>query len=370
MSKPPLKRIYFDSNILRNWPNSSNELWNVFNSAAWLKTEICFPQVVESELEGQFVREVQKSFADIEANFKQLNKRCRNIITLDIHGKESSEAELRTAFQHRSNELKTLFNITTIPLTKIDLAILVDMAINRVVPFEEVALGKDRNGVVGLQDAAILFSIIEHMKDAKDHRCAIISNDAIFYHKDARSLMEKVGVKLEGFRSLGALWDEMFDHILPFVRDPWLAEMKQIEHDLNADKTELTKQVVGFLNATEFSLNLWRRAKELKGFSIEDFAFVKTDLPDVKFRPPNVAVYTREESSSLKISALAHTEMQAIVERANWSSLFGDPVPGPEVTPILEDATLSETLNVSLIGTVHNGVIGSFEVTAVEPYKT
>ena len=51
---------------------------------------------------------------------------------------------------------------------------LLEMAINRDEPFEEVELTKSRHVVVGLQDTAILFSIAKHMQTAREgYRCAL-----------------------------------------------------------------------------------------------------------------------------------------------------------------------------------------------------
>jgi hypothetical protein len=146
--------------------------------------------------------------------------------------------------------------------------------------------------------------------------------------------------------------------------------MDQIEIDLNAAKTDLTKQILGFLNTSELGENLNKRAKEIRSFQVTEFSMVKTDLPDINLRPPSVAAYTREDGSSLKISAQARTEMDAIVERMNWWSLIGSPPPDPGAVPVLEETTLKESFNVSILGKVRNGAIGEFEVTAVEPWKS
>ncbi len=69
------------------------------------------------------------------------------------------------------------------------------MAINRIAPFEEINIGKDHKGVVGLQDTAILFSIIEHMKSAdKGDRCAFISKDAVFHKAEVRAMLKDAGL--------------------------------------------------------------------------------------------------------------------------------------------------------------------------------
>ena len=56
MSKQPLKRIYFDTNILFRWPNLPNNVAFLFGVANWVGADLYIPKTVEDELEGQFVR--------------------------------------------------------------------------------------------------------------------------------------------------------------------------------------------------------------------------------------------------------------------------------------------------------------------------
>ena len=56
MDAKPLKRIYFDTNILYRWPNLPNNVASLFGVANWVGTELYIPKTVEDELEGQFVR--------------------------------------------------------------------------------------------------------------------------------------------------------------------------------------------------------------------------------------------------------------------------------------------------------------------------
>jgi hypothetical protein len=58
MTTPPLKRIYFDTNILHRWPHPPNDIYSIFGAAKWLGTELFMPGVVEGELRAQFVRSV------------------------------------------------------------------------------------------------------------------------------------------------------------------------------------------------------------------------------------------------------------------------------------------------------------------------
>ena len=199
MATPP-KRLYFDSNILRGWPNCSNEIWNIFSVANWLKTELYIPKVVEDELEAQFIRGIHELLDALDANVNQYRKLCRNIISTDIYGSAPKDSELSEAFRACSQELKQHYSITTVPLTKISLEVFVDMAIHRLAPFEQIAIDKNKHGVVGLQDAAILFSVMEHLPKTDD-RCILLTADNIFSHQDIKDLLNQSGVQLERVKS-------------------------------------------------------------------------------------------------------------------------------------------------------------------------
>jgi hypothetical protein len=207
------------------------------------------------------------------------------------------------------------------------------------------------------------------MKTASPYdRSALVTHDNIFHSADTKKLIEATGVKLEIIKGMGALWDDLSKHIIPKLIAAFRHEMGQIQEDLNNDKEELTKQIAGFINASDLRTTHWQRAKELNAFSVTDFSMIKIDLPEN--RPP-YSEYHRVEGERVRISAVAKTQVDAIVEKFNWlTSLYGGQAPDPDAQPTLEEQTLVELFNVSLLGTVKNGKVGDFEVTAVEAYKT
>ena len=96
---------------------------------------------------------------------------------------------------------------------------------------------------------------------------------------------------------------------------------------------------------------------------------VSIELPDSGQRPPH-APYHRRDGEKVKISARATVDVEAVVEKVNWLTVFGGS--GTEriqEPPQFEEKTLSETLNVSLLGEVFEGVIQKVEVTGVERYR-
>src|SRR5580692_8628566 len=116
------------------------------------------PKIVEDELEGQYVRSIEASYDKLNADVKELNKLCRNVMTPDISGSEPMHDQVREAFRVRSEQLKAHFKISTIPIHEMTLATLIQMAINRDEPFEQIEISKTKHVVVGLQDTAILFA--------------------------------------------------------------------------------------------------------------------------------------------------------------------------------------------------------------------
>jgi hypothetical protein len=96
---------------------------------------------------------------------------------------------------------------------------------------------------------------------------------------------------------------------------------------------------------------------------------VSIELPDSTQRPPH-APYHRRDGEKVKISARATVEMEAVVEKINWLTVFGDlGAERVKELPQFEQKILSETLNVSLLGEVVEGTIKKVEVTGVERYR-
>jgi hypothetical protein len=172
MDSSPLKRVYFDTNILFRWPHLPNNIRSIFGAAKWVGTELYMPTIVESELEARYVREVEAIYDSIASQWKKLGALCHGVIQVDLSGSRPNIDDLRKGFQASSNQLKTDYGISNIPLTTVTLGAFVDMAINRNAPFEEYEVAPEKKQVVGLQDAAILFSIIDHMKQ---HRKATVA---------------------------------------------------------------------------------------------------------------------------------------------------------------------------------------------------
>jgi hypothetical protein len=367
MSKSPLKRIYFDTNILYRWPQIPSDIPSMLGVANWVGAELYMPKIVEDELEGQYVRAIAASYDTLNADVKELNKLCRNVMAPDISGTQPSDEEVRIAFRERSELLKSHFKISTIPIHEVDLEILLTMAINREQPFEEIELSKSKRVVVGLQDTAILFSVAKHMQTAGEgDRCALISNDDIFHKEGARELLKAAGVKLEMFRKVSDLFNDLFEHVMTAIRTEWDAETNQIQASLNEQKEQMTMDIQKLLSLADIGRGLWKRTLELKTFKISEFSMVKTELPDYDYRPPHAAEYKRPEGSEVSISARATTVSDIVAETINFINIINGTQSEDESPKMTENLTVNDTLAITLKGTVSGGKIGDFKVLSVE----
>jgi len=367
VSKPPLKRIYFDTNMLFRWPHIPSDIPSMLGVANWVGTELYMPKIVEDELEGQYVRAISASYDKLNADLKELNKLCRDVMTHDISGSQPSDDQVRKAFRERSELLKTHFKVSTIPIHEVDLETLLAMAINREQPFEEIDLGKNKRVVVGLQDTAILFAVAKHMQTAgQDDRCAFISNDDIFHKEGAKDFLKLAGVKLEMFRKTSDLFSDLFEHVIAAIRTEWEAEMNQIETSLNERKEQLTPEILKLVSLSDIGRGSWKRTIEIKAFKVKEFRMVKTEWPEAEYRPPHAEQYRRPEGSEVSISARASTASDVLTQSLNFLGLFGGSEWQEDPAPVIESLTVHDTLQVSLKGTVSGGRIGDFKILSVE----
>jgi hypothetical protein len=109
MPSEPLKRIYFDTNWLRRWPNPANNVPAVRRAANWMDTEIYIPETVEDELENQFLRDTVAAYINASSAVEDLSKLFRNVIDIQYELPRPSDELLRKAFRVRSAQSKEYF---------------------------------------------------------------------------------------------------------------------------------------------------------------------------------------------------------------------------------------------------------------------
>jgi hypothetical protein len=370
MGSQPLKRIYFDTNVLYRWPHMPSDIPSMLGVANWVNAELYMPKIVEDELEGQYVRAIEACYDKLNADVKELGKLCRNVMTPDISGSQPTKDQVREAFRVRSDQLKKHFKISTIPMDEINLETLLEMAINREEPFEQIELSKTKHVVVGLQDTAILFSIAKHMQTASESdRCAFLSNDDIFHKDSTKNILKKAGVKLELFRKTSDLFNDLFEHVMVAIRTEWNAEINQIQASLNERKEQLTPELMALITPADVGRGIWKRTLEIKSFKITEFTQVKTELPESEYRPPHAEKYKRPEGSEVLISARASTNSDVLAESLNLGGLFTGNYAYEEPSKVIENLRVTDTLAVSLKGTVLGDKIGNFKLISAEPAR-
>jgi hypothetical protein len=372
MTDQLIKRIYFDTNQLQGWPYVSNSIAYIFRAANWLNTELYIPATVEDELERQFVRDVNAAFREANSGAQELKKLFRGVLPVEFVVPHVSDDALRRAFRARSTQMKEFFHISTIPLVEIPSGVLVGMAINRQPPFEEVNAGKERTVVTGLQDTAIILSIIEHLRSTTaGDRNSFVSSDGVFRKPETRELIERHGVNLEIFKEADDLWKSLFEHIWEAIRIEWSAEIKQIRDALDAAKETLAIQLLPMLPTAE--IGGYKTIKEVKALRIKRFSHVVTVLPEQDQRPPVAQTYKRAEGSTVQISANAEIELDIKVQKFSLTDyLLNLNTQGVETQfPVarIEDMTINPIIKLSLTGEMHEGIVTNFKITDVQVEK-
>jgi len=113
--------------------------------------------------------------------------------------------------------------------------------------------------------------------------------------------------------------------------------------------------------------SMWKTTIELKEFEIVEFRDVKTELPPTDHCPPNTAVYKRPDGGRVQISARANANVVALCENWNLLGLLsGYGKQELEPTKTIETNAFSESINLSIGGTISNGAVGDFKVTAAD----
>lgn len=377
VERPPLKRLYFDTNAAYRWPNPSAQFWQMLNLSRYAKTGLYFPATVEGELEAQFLRHLDELATSIRSKYRDLRVACLHTIDVEIPDFISTD-EQRENFRRRNDELKTHFSITTVPLTTCDLSVFVEMAIGRRAPFEERTAGKDKV-VTGLQDAAIFMSILDHMHTAKmGDRCAFVSDDEVFQKDEIRSMLQSRGLNLEIIKSPSLVLDDLWNHMWSEAKEAHKIEASAISVDLNANKDEYARQLKEILVPSQIRTPMFQNAIAINKLSILEIGAVYPDFPPSGSLPP--AQYSRPDGSEVKIAATVTADVRATVESTmSFFNIFAadddddddkpKPPPATDQPPTLLRKKYTQRFSVTMIGTAHGGRIVDIRIVEAAPDK-
>jgi hypothetical protein len=370
MAQLPPKRIYFDSNILHGWPRMAYSLPWTIGLAHWMKAELFIPQTVEDELEGQFVRGGGEAIRQVHSAFKKLQNHSREVIDFQFDMPDEDEDGFTQSFRKRSQATKDQYKIITVPQPELPTKLLLEMAIKREAPFEEKSIG-DKKFVTGLQDTAILFSILAHIKlVSPEDRCIFVSADGIFHSSELEPLLSGEAPKLEMYRSLNLLSEHLLEFVRGELRAEWDKESLDIEHALTTEKDAIAGQILPLLQLSDLGgRGTWKSVLHVTFMQIRDFRYVRTELPESGNIPP-WSHYKRHEGEIVKISAVGSIDFKALTKAIDFFSAMlsagQDYVPEP---PKIEETSFFQSFNLSITGTVHEGKIGDFKVVSVEAVK-
>ena len=89
----------------------------------------------------------------------------------------------------RTREILKEKNIQILPTPKIDLQRLIDMAVNKIRPFEE-------RGEKGFRDSIILFTVLEHAKAFSTKAHLLVTKDDVYQHPHVTATASEYGVEL------------------------------------------------------------------------------------------------------------------------------------------------------------------------------
>jgi hypothetical protein len=181
MDRPPLKRLYLDSTILGGWPNCHPDVRTLLAAARQGGVQTALPQVVEDELEEQFLMANGKSY----------------------------DMNLAFIFRAHSKQLKNQFGIESLGVTGIPLSNF--LLYTKVCSgFGLLNLDPARGVVVNLGDAALLYSVFTHVAYwPPKGRCALASSNPFFTPDLIDAFMGEGGFEMECLHGVGAVMEEL-----------------------------------------------------------------------------------------------------------------------------------------------------------------
>lgn len=237
--------LYLDTNVLTesNWPAVSSRLGNLLSLASLCKVAVLIPEPVEKEAEEHWLRQVRSSLASIEGAARDFHRLCRGIdgaidITLE------TEEELFHKYRQVVLSRKEGFGILSCPITSRPLRELFDLATRYVMPFEESRKGKGRGEGQGFQDAVILSSILEHVKQNPSISGALVSGDSGFSKVEIAEFMPSCADTKCLVSTLEEIVKKLFDTYLDeHIKRPWEEEQQNANKVVEAMVPELNNFV-------------------------------------------------------------------------------------------------------------------------------
>jgi len=232
MSNNKKEAIYLDTTIL--YPFSillDHPLFSILLelSKKW-HFAVYIPEVSYLEWIRSKKVEIENHLTSIKTRLNNLkSKYLFNKIDLDMLSAEEIFNKSKTVLDENLKKN----NIEIVKTCEIDLDTLINMAINKIRPFEE-------KREKGFKDSVILFTILNHAKK-ENNICYFISNDNIFAHEDIESLATEKGVEYCLFKSIETFKEYTERAIIKIVAGYKERELAKLEKFLKSKKQQISE---------------------------------------------------------------------------------------------------------------------------------
>jgi hypothetical protein len=318
---PAFNAIFFDTNILlaNHWPEPAPALYNLLTLASWWKIGRCLPEAVLEEVECHWSRNV-RSAAD------RLNSARQNLIkdampvSCEVTFDHTSLSTLQERFRESTEKAIAHFGISRIAFTQRTTQEIFGYAARYIAPFATEKEGK------GFQDAVILLSILDHLRDHPDVRAVFVTKDSDFAKLDYRQFVpdfDPARLQVVDFeRVFHDLYEPYFDETRV---KPYRSLLEAAERMAKADLPRIGEFVVANLTAEILRPSPAEKIREI--LSVEKIDIRGVDLPFPEETPTTTTV---EITIKIMITckALVATDMNAL--RAFFGGLNLAPEPPRE----------------------------------------
>jgi len=351
----PLGSIYLDTNPLRLWPHLLNNVRFLFQLASWLRIPIFVPDAVGIELEEQYMRSVRSLVNGLEGQAKKLRGKLREVAAIGTDLYVPDIGSIREGYRRASANVISSWQLCSIPIAAPPVAHLLEMAVRRESPFEEIEVRKGHLAVTGFQDAVILFSVLEHLSQVRLFPATLISDDSILRSTGVSALIKERQLPL-AVNNLSevteALWKHVFDKQV--VR-AWEEEWKRVKRDLELNLPLLGPEILRSVGIDELAKHTSGSVLEVKAVSLSNLRHVRTvALPEARQIPPS-SHFMRLPGQRVDISATVDASFEAVVQPTDYAELcrilFRPPStvpPEPQAPKPPEITSISKTLELSL----------------------
>ncbi len=315
------RAVYFDTNILRGagWPKGNAQLLQVINHAEWLSIQLCLPDVVRRELEGHWIRTVEKNWQDANSQTAALTKTLKPLLSIAKLPELPDEPQLMEHFYKDAQPaIKQFVSVAT---TTRPVSDFVKMAILRQATFDDQGNG--------FRDAVILCSILEHAETHGFVSAVLVSEDGDFQRPGVSNLLSSLGFDFRVIKKLDELETLLKKNKNAAFREYLEAERSQMLDALNDKSEEIEAFLVANLSVSARDLGVWnkiRKVESLRLLSIENahtgFDFLSTK----RAGPSRVRI-----SADVKVEVILDMEQYAPPPEERFK-VGGQIVPSPEPT--------------------------------------